>query len=92
MDLKIAARMIVVLALGAAMTLAVIALRKDGAEVSPASHLHNPGGEPRPLSLEGDELARCRDMGVAALDDPACKKAWAESRRRFLGLREERRP
>lgn len=92
MDLKIAARMIVVLALGAVMTLAVMALRKDGAEVPPTSRLHNPGGEPPPLSREGAGLAHCRDKGAAALDDPACKTDWAESRRRFLRPREEPRP
>jgi conjugative transfer region protein TrbK len=84
MDLKIAARMIAVLALGAAMTAALMALRGDGTEDAPSHHLRHPGGEP-----ERSELARCRDLGVAAADDAACKKAWAESRRRFLGTREQ---
>lgn len=84
MDLKIAARMIAVLALGAAMTAAVMALRGDGPEGTPgdaptAQSLRDPGGEPA-----GDELARCRDIGPAALEDAACRKAWAENRRRFL--------
>ena len=30
------------------------------------------------------ELERCRDIGVAAENDPACKAAWAENRRRFF--------
>ena len=30
------------------------------------------------------ELGRCRDIGVAAENDPACKAAWAENRRRFF--------
>jgi conjugative transfer region protein TrbK len=30
------------------------------------------------------ELARCREIGMAADHDPACKAAWAESRRRFF--------
>ena len=30
------------------------------------------------------ELARCRDIGIAADSDPACKAAWAENRRRFF--------
>jgi conjugative transfer region protein TrbK len=34
-----------------------------------------------PLSRE---LARCREIGVAADSDPACKAAWAENRRRFF--------
>lgn len=79
MDLKIAARMIAVLALGAAMTAAVVALRGDGPEEAPAQNLRDPGGEPA-----RSELARCRDIGQAALDDAACRKAWAENRRRFF--------
>lgn len=34
-----------------------------------------------PLALE---LARCREIGVAAKDDAACEAAWAENRRRFF--------
>lgn len=30
------------------------------------------------------ELARCRDIGMAADKDPACKAAWAENRQRFF--------
>jgi len=30
------------------------------------------------------ELERCRDIGVAAENDPACKAAWAENRQRFF--------
>jgi len=31
------------------------------------------------------ELVRCNAIGSAALDDAACRAAWAENRRRFLG-------
>jgi conjugative transfer region protein TrbK len=30
------------------------------------------------------ELARCREIGVAADSDPTCKAAWAENRERFF--------
>ena len=30
------------------------------------------------------ELVRCREIGIAADSDPACKAAWAENRRRFF--------
>lgn len=83
MDLKIAARMIAVIALGAAMTAAVMALRGDGTEEAPTHHLRHPGGEPA-----SNELARCRDLGLAAAEDPTCKEAWAEHRRRFFQTRE----
>ncbi|MER8479274.1 putative entry exclusion protein TrbK-alt [Mesorhizobium sp. M1163] len=78
MDLKIAARMTAVLALGAAMTAAFMALRGDGSQDASSPRSAHPGGEP------SVELARCRDIGMAAIDDDACRKAWAENRRRFL--------
>lgn len=79
MNLKIAARMTAVLALGAAMTAASMALRGDGSQDASSPRSANPGGEPARI-----ELARCRDIGLAAIADEACKKAWAENRRRFL--------
>jgi len=92
MDLKIAARMIAILAIGAAMTAAVMALRGhgpgDGTEDAPAQSLHHPGGE-----HARSELARRRGLGLSAADDNACRKAWAENRRRFFGgERPERLP
>jgi len=91
MDLKIAARMVAVLAIGAAMTAAVMALRGDGpgdsAEDAPAQGLHHPGGEPA-----RHELGRCRHLGIAAADDDACREAWAENRRRFFGSERPERP
>lgn len=86
MDVRIAARMIAVLALGAAMTAALMALRGDGTEDAAPHSLLRPGGEPA-----NSELARCRDLGIAATDDPACKKAWVENRRRFLATRKPER-
>ena len=32
------------------------------------------------------ELRRCRDLGEAALDDPACLDEWDANRRSFFGL------
>lgn len=96
MDLKIAARMVAVLAIGAAMTAAVMALRGDGpgdgAEDAPAQGLHHPGGEPAHTPLGRSELARCRDLGISAADDAACRKAWAENRRRFFGSERPEHP
>ncbi|EXL01673.1 entry exclusion protein TrbK [Brucella anthropi] len=82
MDLKIAARMIAVIAIGAGLTAALSALRDDDAPDADAPRIVRPGGEPDPRR----ELARCRDLGAAALEDAACRKAWAESRRRFLQI------
>lgn len=79
MDLKIAARMTAVLALCAAMTAAFVVLCGDGSRDASSPRSAHPGGEPATV-----ELARCRDIGMAAVADEACKRVWAESRRRFL--------
>ena len=95
MDLKIAARMIAVLALGAGLTAAIAALRsgEDGSEDAPAIRLRDPGGEPAfaPVGRRS-ELARCRDIGAVALEDAACRKAWAENHRRFFRAGQPERP
>lgn len=81
MDLKIAARTVAVIAIGAGLIAAIGALRDDDAPDADASPgIVRPGGKPDPRR----ELIRCRDLGAAALEDAACRKAWAESRRRFL--------
>ncbi|WP_434721306.1 putative entry exclusion protein TrbK-alt [Mesorhizobium sp. RIZ17] len=85
--MKIAARTLAVLALVAAMTAAIMALRDHGTEDATSHSLRHPGGEPANL-----ELTRCRDLGIAAVRDDGCKRAWAESRRRFLGLDGSNRP
>jgi conjugative transfer region protein TrbK len=45
--------------------------------------------EQDPKSMTGPELARerdrCRDLGLRANEDPACKAALQERRDRFLG-------
>lgn len=79
MNIKITARMTAVLALGAAMTAAFMALRGNGSQDASSPRSAHPGGEPAKV-----ELARCRDIGMAAIVDEACRKTWAEKRRRFL--------
>ena len=80
MNLKIAARMTVVLALCAAMAATLMVLRGNGSQDASSPRSAHPGGEPSVA-----ELARCRSIGVAAASDPVCRKAWAENRRRFFG-------
>lgn len=79
MDRRIAARMTAVLALGAAMTAAFMVLRGDGSQDASSRRPAHPGGEPATV-----ELARCRDIGMAAIADEVCRRVWEESRRRFL--------
>ncbi|TRC98433.1 conjugal transfer protein TrbK [Mesorhizobium sp. WSM4303] len=80
MNLKIAARMTVVLALCAAMAATFMALRGNGSRDASSPRSAHPGGEPATL-----EVARCRNIGMAAANDPTCREAWAENRRRFFG-------
>ncbi|EKF61521.1 entry exclusion protein TrbK [Agrobacterium albertimagni AOL15] len=79
MDLKIAARILAVFALGAGLTAAIVALQEEDATDAKALSIGRPGGGP-----VNAVLLRCRDLGVAAADDAACRKVWAENRRRFF--------
>lgn len=89
MDTKIAARMIAVFAIGAGLTAAITALRNDeDRHDAAAPRIEHPGGDPASTS----ELGRCRDLGTAALEDAACRKTWAESRRRFFQINKPERP
>jgi conjugative transfer region protein TrbK len=93
MDLKIAARMIAVFAICAGFIAAITALNDD--EDRPdadAPRIERPGGDPSSLSAAKSELVRCRDIGTAALEDVACRKAWAENRRRFFRMDKPDRP
>lgn len=88
MDLKIAARTVAVIAIAASLTVAIRALRDDDRPDAKAPSIARPGGEPDPRR----ELTRCRDLGAAALEDASCRKAWAESRRRFLQIDKPAKP
>ncbi|MFD9901639.1 putative entry exclusion protein TrbK-alt [Mesorhizobium sp. NPDC059025] len=69
------------------MSAALMARRGRGTEDAASHFLRHPGGEPATA-----ELARCRNVGIAAAGDPACKKAWAQNRRRFLRTGEPEHP
>jgi len=79
MDLKIAARMIAVFALGAGLTAAIATLRDEDATDAKVPSIGRPGGEPVNAGL-----SRCRELGMAGAEDAACHKGWAENRRRFF--------
>lgn len=79
MDLKIAARMTAVFALGAGLTATIVTLQDEVATDAYPPRIGRPGGEP-----VNTGLSRCRDLGMAAVNDAACRKAWAENRRRFF--------
>lgn len=89
MDLKTAAWMIAVFAIGAGLTAAITALQNDeDRHDAAAPRIEHPGGDP----ARRQELTRCRDLGTAALEDAACRKAWAENRRRFFRMDKPDRP
>ena len=93
MDMKIAARMIAVFAIGAGLTAAITALQNDEDRPDAAApRIEHPGGDPSSLSAAKREMVRCRDLGAAALEDAACRKAWAENRRRFFRMDKPDRP
>ena len=82
MDPKTLARVGAIAFVAVAITATVIELsrKEERPEAAP----------PRPPAQAGatdplrDELFRCQSLGEAGPRDPACLRAWAESRRRFL--------
>jgi conjugative transfer region protein TrbK len=67
-----------------AVTIAMVMasdFRDNDSGIVAATKLGFPRHETDPLA---DELARCRAIGMAAIEDAACKAAWAENRRRFF--------
>ena len=84
------ARIAAIVFLAFAITATVLALRDDR---HPADVITTPPA----LRVENDvdplqaELRRYQVLGEAAMRDPACLAAWAESRRRFLSGKPEGR-
>mgnify|MGYP001596578093 CR=1 FL=1 len=68
-----------------ALTMTVLGLREES-ELPPAeaSTVWVPGGDPLPATLHA-----CSAMGEQALSSPDCRAAWAEKRRRFLGVEDD---
>ena len=82
MDGKTLARLAAVIFVAVAIIATAIEMnRRDVSQDAPATF---PLSTPRPDPLDA-ELARCSGIGEAGSRDPACLKAWAENRRRFLG-------
>lgn len=81
LDRPKAVRIVAVLAAGALT--AGIAAWLAGTDVDEANGRRTPVTVRaiEPLQIE---LHRCNGLGEAALQDPACRAAWAENRRRFF--------
>jgi conjugative transfer region protein TrbK len=76
-------RIVAVLAAGALT--AGIAAWLAGTDVDEATGQRTPMAVKKATDPLQIELHRCNGLGEAALQDPACRAAWAESRRRFFG-------
>ena len=82
MDTKLFARIGAGAFVAAALTMTVLDLREEPRVPPPViTTVFEPDGDPLPAQLKA-----CAAMGELALTTPDCRTAWAEKRRRFLGL------
>ncbi|TPM89636.1 MULTISPECIES: putative entry exclusion protein TrbK-alt [unclassified Mesorhizobium] len=85
MDGKILARIGAVVFIAVALTVTAMEMSsKDDEPDTPAMRDRSIASQD-PLA---SELRRCSGIGEAGPRDPGCLKAWADSRRRFLGQRD----
>lgn len=82
MDTKLFARIGAGAFVAIALTMSVLQLREERREPLPeVITVLEPDGDPLP-----GQLRACAAMGELALSSPDCRAAWAEKRRRFLGV------
>jgi conjugative transfer region protein TrbK len=82
MDGKLLARVGAAVFVGLAFAMTLVQLREEP-HMRPEARtgLRLPHDDPLP-----EQLRACAGMGEAALSAPECRAAWAEKRRRFLGV------
>ena len=81
MDTKLFARIGAVAFVAIALTMTALSLREERPPPSETITVFEPDGDPLPAQLKA-----CNAMGELALSSPDCRAAWAEKRRRFLGV------
>ena len=82
MDTKLFARIGAGAFVAIALTMSVLQLREERPGPLPeVITVFEPDGDPLPAQLRA-----CGAMGELALSSPDCRAAWAEKRRRFLGV------
>lgn len=82
METKLFARITAGAFVAAALTMTVLTLREERKVPLPEMvTIWEPDGDPLPAQLKA-----CAAMGELALSSPDCRAAWAEKRRRFLGI------
>ena len=81
MDSKLLARIgaIIFVAIAITMTAIELARAPEPMREAAAPVAETPATDPLLI-----ELRRCQSLGQAGASDPACLRAWAENRRRFL--------
>ena len=85
MDTKLFARVGAVAFVAIALTMTALTLREGPEAARPETiTVWEPDGDPLPAQLK-----ICNAMGELALSSPDCRAAWAEKRRRFLGVSDE---
>ncbi|MBK8631509.1 MAG: putative entry exclusion protein TrbK-alt [Sphingomonadales bacterium] len=88
MDNKLFARVGAGAFVAVALTMTVLQLREEP-RVPPTEIITvwEPDGDPLPAQLRA-----CSAMGELAISSPDCRAAWAEKRRRFLGVEPDSQP
>ena len=88
MDTKLFARIGAGAFVAVALTMTALDLREEP-RVPPTETITvwEPDGDPLPAQLRA-----CSAMGELAVSSPDCRAAWAEKRRRFLGIEAESSP
>ena len=82
METKLFARIAAGAFVAVALTMTVLTLREEREVVQPELvTIREPDSDPLP-----GQLKACAAMGELALSSPDCRAAWAEKRRRFLGI------
>lgn len=82
METKLFARIGAGAFVAVALTMTVLQLREEPAAPKPEFiTVLEPNGDP-----SAEQLRACSAMGELALSSHDCRAAWAEKRRRFLGL------
>jgi conjugative transfer region protein TrbK len=82
MDGKMLARLGAVVFVAVAVTATAIEMSRNE---EPAESWASSRSNTTPSDPLRDELFRCQSLGEAGPRDPACLRAWAENRNRFLG-------
>lgn len=83
MTIRLSARIGAFACVGVAIAMAALALREPPRHVALPPSAIETAASADPLQAR---LARCQQAGEAAGSDPDCLAAWADNRRRFLGL------